>query len=233
MDEITNTYYNIANSAIENDDFDLALSSYNSILNYKNTSKLQNCFAKLYFEKDNNKAMQHIKNAFYLAKTQEEKRDIKKQLINMFYLFEKEGDTFNQKLCKTYLAQLGEDTIPIDEREAIINVSDIKTSIKHYDTKYFPTLSFQITNNSKNTLNKLYVKAIIMSRKEYIYEELQEQIFPDLQKELQPSEKSKEIELVFNTGFRNKERIKDYRINLYFSQNAKNWILYRQLEKID
>ena len=233
VDDIAKTYYNIANSAIENNDFDLALSAYNSILNYKNTSYLQTKFAKLYLTRDVNKSMQSIKNAFYLAKTQEEKRIVKEQLINMFYFFEKEGDTFNQKLCKTYLAQLGEDSILIDEREAVINISDLNVSVKHKDTKDFPVISFQITNNSKNALNRLYVKAVIISKKEHTVEELQEQIFPKFQKELKPSEKSQVIELVFNNGFRNKERIKNYMINLYFSTNSTNWILYRQIDKID
>ena len=230
---IINTYYQIADEALNDNDLDLVLASYNSILNYKNNTKLQICFAKLYLKQDSEKAMQHIKDAFYLAKKQEDKRIVKEQLINMFYFFEKNGDTFNQKLCKTYLNQLGENSILVDEREAIINVSDIKVSIKHADTKYFPTISFQITNNSKNTLNKLYVKAVIISKKEHTVEELQEKIFPDMQKELKPSEKSEVIELVFNTGFRNKERINDYIINLYFSQNAKNWILFRQLDNFN
>ena len=233
VDDIANTYYEIANSAIKNDNFDLALSSYNSILNYKNTPLLQTNFAKLYLTKDTNKAMQSIKEAFYLAKTQEDKRTVKEQLIKMFYFFEKEGDVFNQKLCKSYLVQLGEDSILIDEREAIINISNINTSVKHYDTKYFPAISFQITNNSKTKLNHLYVKAVIFSQKEHTVEEIQEQILPDLQKELNPAEKSKPIDLIFNSGFRNPERIKNCKINLYFSTNTNNWILYREINKIE
>ena len=37
IDNITDTYYEIADNAIKDNDFDLANASYNSILNYKNT----------------------------------------------------------------------------------------------------------------------------------------------------------------------------------------------------
>lgn len=229
VDKLLVMYFELAKYYVASKDKESAINVYNNILKYKNTCEINNKLALNYMNISDEKIVEHAKKAVSMAKTQDEKRMTKQNLINLKYYFEKKYDNSKSALMSSFLLMLDESSILVDEKYTIYSVTDESFDYVEKDEKIYPEMIFSIKNQSDKEITFLKAKIVLYINPEKILDKKEIQLITkDIP--LKAKEKSSPYTIRLNKNL-NFDQINNYVIALSLSQNGKNWQLHRLYKK--
>lgn len=229
VNELIAVYFQLVEYYKQQNEPESALALCKNIIKYKDDCLTNNDLALHYMNLDDNLILKHIKRATVLAKTQEEKRLTKKNLIDLKYYFEKKGDYQSLTLLSAYLLMLDESTILVDEKFAPFAIVDDSFDYIFSKDEVYPEITFAVLNQQEEPVNFLKARISIYLTSKRIHDTVDAQVVTrDVP--LKSKEKSNQINVRLEKNLK-LNKLKQYTLALSLSKDGKNWQLYRLYTK--
>ena len=229
LNMLIDKYFDLAKYYADKGDNINAINVYKNISKYKDNCEIQNKLALSHMNISDEQIIHHLKKAASMAKTQQEKRTTKQNIINIKYYFDKKSDFEKSALMNEFLTLLDESTILIDENYSLFAITNDSIEFIDKNKKLIPLIKFQVLNQSKEDAPYLDCKITVYNSSGKIFEKKE---FPVIIKDtpLKAGETTPVYKIKMNKGIK-KSRIQNYVITISLLDDRRIWQLHRIYKK--
>ena len=224
-------YFELAKYYVDTGDNQNAVNVYKNITKYKDNCEIQNKLALCYMNISDDAIIYHLKKAVSSAKTQQEKRLTKQNIIDLKYYFEKKSDFEKSALMNEFLILIDESSILVDETFSSFAIKNDSVEFVDKNKKMIPVIKFQVANQTQEDASYLDCKIVVYNGAGKIFDKKE---FPITIKNtpLKANSETTMYKIKMDKSIK-KSKIPNYIITLSLSDDSKLWQLHRVYKKDD
>jgi len=232
MPRFIDSYFTLAQYYVDTNNINEAVKIYRNMLKYTDSCDVHNRLAFAYKNISTDMVLWHIKKAVNMAKTQDEKRVTKQNLIQLRNYFEKQNDTDNALIVKEFMEKLDESKILVDEKYTEVKVVNESFNFVLDKDELYPEVIFSLQNQSDKSVAPISAKAeiyITKTPKRIIETAMAPVVLRDVP--LKSGEITKPVTIRIGKNIP-ADKVNKYTVALSISSdNGKTWMLFRLFQK--